>query len=179
MQFLYLLLILFALFLPSTSHLIMRTLVIGDIHGGLRALHQIFERANISTTDRLRIFLGDYVDGWSQSPQVIDFLIALRQTHSCVFIRGNHDELLSEWLSESKDNLTWYQHGGESTVLAYSQLSDATKTRHIAFFAIAKIIFLMIKTDCLFTLVLLIWMALISNIFLNFSTGNALYGKQR
>lgn len=110
----------------------MRTLVIGDIHGGLRALHQIFERARISTTDRL-IFLGDYVDGWSQSPQVIDFLIALQQTHSCVFIRGNHDELLSEWLSESKDNLTWYQHGGESTVLAYSQVSDATKKSHVAF----------------------------------------------
>ena len=26
----------------------MRTLVIGDIHGGLRALHQIFERAKLT-----------------------------------------------------------------------------------------------------------------------------------
>jgi serine/threonine protein phosphatase 1 len=110
----------------------MRTLVIGDIHGGLRALHQIFERANILTTDRL-IFLGDYVDGWSQSPQVIDFLIALRETHNCIFMRGNHDELLCEWLSESKDNLSWYQHGGESTVLAYSDVNEASKRKHIAF----------------------------------------------
>ena len=52
----------------------MRTLVIGDIHGGLRALHQIFERAQITTEDHL-IFLGDYVDGWSESPAVLDFLI--------------------------------------------------------------------------------------------------------
>ena len=110
----------------------MRTLVIGDIHGGLRALHQIFERANISRTDRL-IFLGDYVDGWSQSPQVLDFLIDLNETHNCIFMRGNHDELLCEWLSESKDNLTWYQHGGESTVLAYSDVNEATKRKHITF----------------------------------------------
>jgi serine/threonine protein phosphatase 1 len=57
----------------------MRTLVIGDIHGGLRALHQILERAKVTTKDTL-IFLGDYVDGWSQSPQVLDFIIDLNQT---------------------------------------------------------------------------------------------------
>jgi serine/threonine protein phosphatase 1 len=54
----------------------MRTLVIGDIHGGLRALHQIMERAKV-TEDSL-IFL-DYVDGWSQSPQVLDYLIELNK----------------------------------------------------------------------------------------------------
>ena len=51
-----------------------RTLVIGDIHGGLRALKQIFEKASVTTKDTL-IFLGDYVDGWSESPQVLDYLI--------------------------------------------------------------------------------------------------------
>ena len=54
----------------------MRTLVIGDIHGGLRALHQVLERAAATPKDRL-VFLGDYVDGWSQSPQVLDFLIVI------------------------------------------------------------------------------------------------------
>jgi len=110
----------------------MRTLVIGDIHGGLRALHQIMERAKVTTKDTL-IFLGDYVDGWSQSPQVIDYLIELKTTHNCVFIRGNHDELLAEWLNESKDNPTWYKHGGESTVLAYSKISAETIQKHVEF----------------------------------------------
>jgi serine/threonine protein phosphatase 1 len=64
----------------------MRTLVIGDIHGGLRALHQIMERAKVTKEDTL-IFLGDYVDGWSQS-QVLDYLIELNTTNNCVFIRG-------------------------------------------------------------------------------------------
>lgn len=110
----------------------MRTLVIGDIHGGLRALHQIFERANVSPKDKL-IFLGDYVDGWSQSPQVIDFLIQLKTTHDVICIRGNHDELLREWLEDSKDNEQWNQHGGEATILAYLNVDGETKKKHIKF----------------------------------------------
>jgi serine/threonine protein phosphatase 1 len=110
----------------------MRTLVIGDIHGGLRALHQIFERAKVTTNDQL-IFLGDYVDGWSQSPEVLDFLIALNQQQNCIFLRGNHDDLLHSWLNESKDNELWYKHGGESTVLAYVDVKSDKKQSHIEF----------------------------------------------
>lgn len=110
----------------------MRTLVIGDIHGGLRALHQIMESAKVTPNDTL-IFLGDYVDGWSQSPQVIDYLIELEKTHNCIFIRGNHDELLLEWLTKKTDNPTWFMHGGESTVLAYANANPETIKKHIVF----------------------------------------------
>jgi len=110
----------------------MRTLVIGDIHGGLRALHQIMERAKVTTNDTL-IFLGDYVDGWSQSPQVIDYLIDLKTKQNCIFIRGNHDELFLEWLNKVHDNPLWYKHGGESTVLAYDSVDAETIKTHITF----------------------------------------------
>lgn len=112
-----------------------RTLVIGDIHGGLRALHQIMERASITTKDTL-IFLGDYVDGWSQSPQVIDYLIALGTKQNCIFIRGNHDELLLDWLSGNNENFNqtmWFKHGGEATAIAYETVSEATINKHIEF----------------------------------------------
>ncbi|WP_395044776.1 metallophosphoesterase family protein [Flavobacterium sp.] len=112
-----------------------RTLVIGDIHGGLRALHQIIERASVSKTDNL-IFLGDYVDGWSQSPQVIDYLIDLGKKQNCIFIRGNHDELVLDWLENNNENIDegmWYKHGGEATVIAYSKISDQKKKKHIEF----------------------------------------------
>ena len=112
-----------------------RTLVIGDIHGGLRALHQIIERAQVSPKDTL-IFLGDYVDGWSQSPQVIDYLIALRKHQNCIFLRGNHDELLLDWLTDNFKNYNesmWYNHGGEATVNAYTSVSENSKKEHIAF----------------------------------------------
>lgn len=113
-----------------------RTLVIGDIHGGLRGLHQIIERAKVTTDDTL-IFLGDYVDGWSQSPQVIDFLIELGKQQTCIFIRGNHDELVLDWLENRNENIDegmWFKHGGEATVTAYSKLSEAHKNVHIEFF---------------------------------------------
>lgn len=111
----------------------MRTLVIGDIHGGLRALHQVIERAEVTAKDTL-IFLGDYVDGWSQSPQVIDYLMELKETNRCVFILGNHDELLLDWLTNSsKENPLWFNHGGEATVLAYNKVSAETIQKHISF----------------------------------------------
>lgn len=112
-----------------------RTLVIGDIHGGLRALHQIIERANVTQNDTL-IFLGDYVDGWSQSPDVIDYLIEIKEHQNCIFIKGNHDELLLDWLQNKNKNIDesmWFKHGGEATVIAYSKVSQSTINKHIVF----------------------------------------------
>ncbi len=113
----------------------MRTLVIGDIHGGLKALIQILEKAIVNKDDLL-IFLGDYVDGWSESPQVLDFQISLQKTHRCIFLRGNHDELLLDWLMNNNEKINqemWYKHGGEATVLAYQSVSNETKQKHIQF----------------------------------------------
>lgn len=113
----------------------MRTFVIGDIHGGLLALEQVMKRAEVTTRDTL-IFLGDYVDGWSQSPQVIEYLMDLKRKQNCICIRGNHDELLLSWLknkTEDIDETLWFKHGGEATVLAYEKLSEAEKKIHISF----------------------------------------------
>ncbi|WP_340077034.1 metallophosphoesterase family protein [Leptobacterium sp. I13] len=109
-----------------------RTLVIGDIHGALRALHQVLERAQVTPEDQL-IFLGDYVDGWSESPQTINFLIGLTANYSCIFIRGNHDDLCCQWLKFGKDNPEWLFHGGQTTVDAYSEISEADKKQHVSF----------------------------------------------
>lgn len=112
-----------------------RTLVIGDIHGGLKALHQVLERAKVTKDDTL-IFLGDYVDGWSESPQVLDFLMELKTTNECIFIRGNHDELLLDWLLNHNRNIDegmWYKHGGQATVLAYASVSNEKKQIHMDF----------------------------------------------
>ena len=54
----------------------MRAFVIGDIHGGLKGLLQVLNKLEITEEDKL-IFVGDYVDGWSESAQVISFLIAV------------------------------------------------------------------------------------------------------
>lgn len=108
------------------------TFVIGDIHGGLQALKQVLQRANVTPNDQL-IFLGDYVDGWSESPDVIDFLINLSQTHQCVFMQGNHEEMLLKWLRKEDDNELWRFHGGEVTVQAYQNIPLCTIEKHITF----------------------------------------------
>ena len=82
----------------------MKKFVIGDIHGGLKALLQVLKKINCDENATL-IFLGDYVDGWSESPAVLDFLIELQKKQPCVFIRGNHDELLLDWLLGNNENI--------------------------------------------------------------------------
>lgn len=109
-----------------------RTLVIGDIHGSLLALQQILEHAAVTEKDHL-IFLGDYVDGWSQSPEVVEFLIQLKATHNCTYIRGNHDDLLMQWLHTGQYNEQWFNHGGRITMERYNALSDDKKQLHILF----------------------------------------------
>lgn len=109
------------------------TFVIGDIHGGLIALKQALRRAKITKKDRL-IFLGDYVDGWNDSARLIDYLIELDATYSCVFMQGNHEEMVLKWLRYEEDNELWRFHGGQSTVDVYKALSREVKDRHIAFF---------------------------------------------
>jgi len=109
-----------------------RILVTGDIHGAYKALRQVMDRAKVSANDTL-VFLGDYVDGWSQSPQVIDFVMQLQNTNRCVFMRGNHDDLCLQWLRDQKSNKKWLDHGGQSTVDAYELLDHDTRERHIAF----------------------------------------------
>ena len=113
----------------------MKKFVIGDIHGGLKALVQVLKKINFNSDDTL-IFLGDYVDGWSESPAVLDYLIELQKHQKCIFIRGNHDELLFEWLTNTNQNTDkslWYKHGGDATVLSYQTIDNETKSKHITF----------------------------------------------
>ena len=110
-----------------------RKLVIGDIHGGLKALVQVLERAAVQPTDEL-IFLGDYTDGWSESAQVIEYLIKLSEKQSCTFIKGNHDAWCEDWLRTGHADKTWVQHGGQATIKSYAAIDTATKQEHLNFF---------------------------------------------
>lgn len=109
-----------------------KTFVIGDIHGGLKALVAVLEKAKVTNNDTL-IFLGDYVDGWSQSPEVLNFLIVLKEKINCVFIRGNHDALLLNYLKTNTYKVEWFEHGGQSTIEAYKKINLQTITNHISF----------------------------------------------
>jgi serine/threonine protein phosphatase 1 len=110
-----------------------KTIAIGDIHGGLRALKQLVEKLGLQENDQL-IFVGDYIDGWSESAQVINFLIDLNKQYDCIFIKGNHDVLCQEWLSGVTENSSWTIGEGRGTVNSYDGLSKERKREHLQFF---------------------------------------------
>ena len=111
----------------------MRIFAVGDIHGGLKALIQVLNKIEIKDEDTL-IFIGDYVDGWSESAQVIQFLMELSQKINCVFIKGNHDMWCENWLKSDDVSPIWYMHGGKETIESYAPFSEDEKKNHLEFF---------------------------------------------
>ncbi|MET0464915.1 MAG: metallophosphoesterase family protein [Chitinophagaceae bacterium] len=111
-----------------------RTIAIGDIHGGLKALQQVIDLIK-PTEEDLLIFLGDYIDGWSQSAQVIDYLIDLSKRQFCLFIKGNHDVWCEAWLSYERLDKDWINNGnGQLTIDSYKDHSPEEREQHAVFF---------------------------------------------
>jgi len=111
---------------------IMRTFVVGDIHGSYKALIQIVQKINPTPADHL-IFLGDYTDSWSEVVEVIDYLIALSSKTKCTFIRGNHDVKCYQWLKHQEVVGDWLLHGGKMTQEAYAKVSEEKINVHLSF----------------------------------------------
>jgi serine/threonine protein phosphatase 1 len=109
-----------------------RKLVIGDIHGGFKALIQVLERAKVTADDQL-IFLGDYVDGWSESSQIIKFLMELSKTQDCIFIKGNHDAWCEDWFLSGEKADSWLFNGGGKTIESYETYSLEDLEKHLEF----------------------------------------------
>jgi serine/threonine protein phosphatase 1 len=78
--------------------------------------------------------VGDYVDGWSDSAQVIQFLIELSEKINCICIKGNHDVWCQNWLATGIVKPLWYMHGGKETMQSYDCFSLDEKMQHLIFF---------------------------------------------
>ena len=104
----------------------------GDIHGGYRALLQCLELSCFDRDHDRLIFLGDAVDGWSQSPEVVE---ELRRVKHLVYILGNHDLWFMEWAATGRRSRDWVRQGGQATIDAYSRPAWQNKRReHLEFF---------------------------------------------
>ena len=94
-------------------------IAIGDIHGCAKTLDALLDRLDEEYgNSREYVFLGDYVDRGPSSKQSIDLLIEFAKSHTCHFIRGNHDQM---FLTYYQDN-TYYEYlkyGGAHTLESY------------------------------------------------------------
>jgi len=84
-----------------------RVWVIGDIHGMADPLHRLLRRLQLAERERPAaettwVFLGDYIDYGPSSRQVLDTLLALRQEAACVFLAGNHEDMLMQFLRQDE-----------------------------------------------------------------------------
>lgn len=116
-----------------------RIYAIGDIHGCAAELDTLIDKiaADGDSTDlassvfsdgaddqapkpQQLIFLGDYVDRGPDSKGVIDRLIALKKARpESIFLKGNHEAIMLDFLNDPEDMLHWLEWGGEETLASY------------------------------------------------------------
>lgn len=97
---------------------------VGDLHGRLDLLERLWPEiegaARLSSArQRTLVFLGDYIDRGLQSRQLIDRLLAGFAGFDCVFLKGNHDETLLQFLEDPKLGEVWRNFGGVETLNSY------------------------------------------------------------
>lgn len=114
-----------------------RILVIGDQHGALKAVKQVLERSQFNPQEDLLINLGDIVDGWSESSQLVQFYIEL--SDKCkfkpIFMKGNHDAYCQKWIQGAPpDTNYWLIQGGKATIESYIATGFINKKSHLEFF---------------------------------------------
>lgn len=135
-----------------------RLYAIGDVHGRLdllTALQEMIARdaAAAGAERNLVVYLGDYIDRGPDSRGVIDRLIdAPLAGFESVTLRGNHEQVLLDFLEDPMAGLHWLAFGGLETLASYGvapparpaapaqleearqALAEALPARHRAFY---------------------------------------------
>jgi calcineurin-like phosphoesterase family protein len=102
----------------------LRIYAIGDIHGRADLLGRMFaaidaDLARYPSAHALNVFLGDYIDRGPASRRVIDLLINHSCAHEVVFLRGNHETYVPQFLEDPAVLGRWRMLGGLETLMSY------------------------------------------------------------
>lgn len=97
---------------------------VGDIHGCLAAYRHletlILKDAEQFDTAPTIILLGDIVDRGPQTAALMDHLIARQRSGLRVIcLRGNHEEMMLDFLANPEANMNWLDFGGFETLASY------------------------------------------------------------
>ena len=121
----------------------MRVYAIGDIHGRddlLAELHGriVADAARAPASANILIYLGDYIDRGLQSKQVLDRLTGNRLAgFEHVFLKGNHELAMLQFLGDAAFGKTWKYYGGLETLHSYG-ITELTRTDDPAAFERAR-----------------------------------------
>ena len=112
-----------------------RTFVLGDIHGGYKALIQCLERSGFDKENDTLIQLGDVADGWNQTSECVDELLTIP---NLIQIQGNHDYWVYEWFAFRLKQSIWTSQGGMATIESYDRSEKHGNEQHMKFWAEMK-----------------------------------------
>ena len=97
----------------------MRRIAISDIHGCIYSFKALLDKLAFSSTDELYL-LGDFIDRGHDSKGVIDLLWELQESgHQIHCLRGNHDQMLLDALSNQEALYNWLRAGGGITLRSF------------------------------------------------------------
>jgi len=106
-----------------------RHYVLGDIHGRLELLQQVLDfirvdhqiaRFDAAPPGKVTLIcLGDYVDRGEDSSGVIELLSRFSVEFDCVFLKGNHEEMMLKVIYQQSDPGRWLINGGIETLESY------------------------------------------------------------
>ena len=91
-------------------------LAIADIHGAYKALKQVLQRSGFNYERDSLICLGDTADGWTQTKECFDELLKIP---NLIYIMGNHDFFLYNWIRFGETPEEWLTQGGVNTIYSY------------------------------------------------------------
>jgi len=101
-----------------------KILAVGDIHGCYAKLVGLMEQIKIYSEKDILVFLGDYIDRGDQSKEVVDYLVQLKkQRRNTVFLLGNHEQMLLEYLNGEMIK-PYLINGGQKTLNSYRGEKD-------------------------------------------------------
>jgi len=96
-----------------------KTFIIGDIHGCLGMLEELFSKIPWRPGRDALVFVGDYIDRGRDSRGVVDYIMNLAEKNSGVIcLMGNHEAMLLDYLSGKNRNL-YLANQGLTTLRQY------------------------------------------------------------
>ena len=101
-----------------------RIYAVGDLHGRSDLLDRVLwhidrDLERHPTGRAIEVFLGDYIDRGPDSRGVLDRLIERNRSRELVFLKGNHETYVLEFLQNPQVLDEWAQFGGFETLMSY------------------------------------------------------------
>jgi serine/threonine protein phosphatase 1 len=101
-----------------------RLFVVGDIHGCATETELLINHLrSVEKLDKddMLCFIGDYIDRGPDSKQVIELMLELkRELPATIFLKGNHEDMLLNFLGyEGTNSYSYLQNGGMLTLQSY------------------------------------------------------------